>query len=101
MSRYQVGGKFERRVRTYYERKGFFVVRSAGSHGPVDLVALKKGEVLLVQCKVNGQLSRADRGELVELAGRLGGRAVLVWRGEKPRFPLQFGLLNVRELLSS
>ena len=33
------------------ESLGLLVVRSAGSHGPVDLVALGESKVFLLQCK--------------------------------------------------
>src|SRR5436309_12747800 len=51
------GADFERRVKRRLERDGWFVVRSAGSRGPLDLVALRRDghggcEVRLIQCKV-------------------------------------------------
>ena len=44
-------------MRSHLEREGWFVVRSAGSRGPLDLVALRpvgRGgcEARLIQCKV-------------------------------------------------
>ena len=39
-------------------QRGYVVVRSAGSHGPADLVALNAREVLLVQVKHAGQSLR-------------------------------------------
>jgi len=41
MSRYSKGARLERRVKKLLENLGFFVVRSAGSRGPFDLVAFK------------------------------------------------------------
>lgn len=37
-------------VRDMFRRKGWFVVRAAASK-PVDLVCLKDGEIILVECK--------------------------------------------------
>lgn len=52
MSHYRKGTDFERVVKYYLEGEGYFVVRSAGSHGPVDLVAMKADTpTMLVQCK--------------------------------------------------
>ena len=43
---------FEYRVMHKYERMGWQVIRSAGSHGIADLIAYKKGEKdHLIQCK--------------------------------------------------
>ena len=57
MSAARRGADFERRVRRHLERDGWFVIRSAGSRGPLDLVALRRDghagcEVRLIQCKV-------------------------------------------------
>jgi Holliday junction resolvase len=51
---YRRGAEFERRVADALRLDGYLVYRSAGSHGEADLVALKAGEVLLVQCKLAG-----------------------------------------------
>ena len=50
----------ERRVKELLEDDGYFVVRSAGSGGVADLVALKPGQVLLVQCKSEAYLAPAE-----------------------------------------
>lgn len=68
MSNYRRRADFERRVYRYFEQRGYFVIRSAGSHSPIDLVALRWGEVKLIQCKIDGVLSRVERAQLQELA---------------------------------
>jgi Holliday junction resolvase len=68
MSNYSRGANFERRVQKYFENAGYFVLRSAGSHSPVDLVTLKGGEISLIQCKTDGVLSSLERLQLEELA---------------------------------
>ena len=50
----------EYRVKELLEDDGYFVVRSAGSGGVADLVALKPGQVLLVQCKSEAYLAPAE-----------------------------------------
>jgi len=61
VTRYQQGANFERRVKKFFENLGFFVVRSAGSKSPADLVCVKHGEVALVQCKYGcGYISKKE-----------------------------------------
>ena len=68
MSNYDIGRKFEGRVKRHYESEGWFVIRSAGSHSLIDLVALRSGEVVLIQCKTDGVLSPLEREQLRTLA---------------------------------
>jgi len=71
---YVKGRRFENYVREKLERKGYLVVRSAGSKGLFDLVALKKGEILLIQCR--WRKSRMSR-DMVEAAEKAGGKALI------------------------
>ena len=48
---YASGANFERLVRSYYEKKGMYCVRSAGSHGAVDCLAWDAIHFYLIQCK--------------------------------------------------
>lgn len=48
---YVKGRRLEYEVKQYLMQKGWFVVRSAGSHSPFDLIAIKDGVVSLIQCK--------------------------------------------------
>jgi Holliday junction resolvase len=47
---YRKGRRLEYVVRDMFRRRGWFVVRAAASK-PVDLVCLKDGEVVLVECE--------------------------------------------------
>lgn len=87
-SSYARGRMFEWRVRDYFKENKYFVLRSPQSAGPVDLVALRKGEILLIQCKVNGKLSRQETIVLKELAGSVGGKALLISRDRAPKYAL-------------
>ena len=51
MANYASGANFERDVRKYYEAKDYYVIRSAGSKGAVDLIAFNEYGTILVQCK--------------------------------------------------
>lgn len=80
MSHYAAGAQFERKVRDrLYADGARLVVRSAGSKGPVDLVALFPPLWLprLVQVKRNGRMTKAAKKELLELAKSVDGLAVV------------------------
>jgi Holliday junction resolvase-like predicted endonuclease len=51
MTQYRSGAVAERIVRDVLTRQGYIVVRSAGSRGPFDLVAINANEVKLIQVK--------------------------------------------------
>jgi len=76
---YRKGRAFEYRVKHHLEKGGCFVVRSASSHGPADLVALKGGKVLLVQCKMRGNLSKVEKAELINAAILAGADCCLAY----------------------
>ena len=48
---YQAGVRFERARKKVWEQDGNVVLRTAGSHGPFDLVAIGEDRVRLIQCK--------------------------------------------------
>jgi len=48
---YSKGRRLEYKVKHRLEAKGWYVVRSAGSKGLIDLVAIKPKKVLLIQVK--------------------------------------------------
>ena len=52
MSRYTTGRRLEYRARDALRAQGYTVVRSAGSKGPIDLVAIGR-TVRLIQVKAN------------------------------------------------
>ena len=80
MTNYSIGRAFEYRVKKYLEKEGFVVFRSAGSHSPADLVALKLGEVWLVQCKANDYVPQKELDGLKLVARELGVMPVLAHR---------------------
>ena len=91
---YRRGYNFEDRCRKALERLGYVVVRSAGSKGPADLVALRDGVVLLVQCKLDhGLFDAKERIKLLETASLAGAIPVLAER-EKERGPINWTRLD-------
>jgi Holliday junction resolvase len=80
MTSYSKGRHFEYTTRRHLESKGFVVFRSAGSHSVADLIALRAGEVWLVQCKSDGYMSPLERRNFVEVAAELGVVAIVASR---------------------
>jgi Holliday junction resolvase len=87
MNNYERGRNFEYRVKRYFESKGFKVFRCASSK-PIDLIAIKRGEVILIECKIN-YCSPSAKEHIRELAEELGtdyiiavrkGRKMLFWK---------------------
>lgn len=76
---YTRGARFERKVAEALTADGYRVMRAAGSHGKADLIALKIGQVLLVQCKLSGcgAVRPAEWNELWQLAEEVGAVAVI------------------------
>ncbi len=57
---YVKGATFERKIKDKYERQGYLVIRSAGSHSVADLIAIPPKNIIglkpiLIQCKVTSQ----------------------------------------------
>jgi Holliday junction resolvase-like predicted endonuclease len=67
MNRKRKGTRKERQVKEMLERNGAFVVRSAGSFGPFDLVALWPDRVLLVQVKAGKGPSDREMQEMTSV----------------------------------
>jgi Holliday junction resolvase len=78
---YEVGRRFEYRVRDHFRKLGYFVMRSPQSKTIVDLIVLGHDTVLLVQCKTSGVISPDDWNELFFLArDTCGATAILCER---------------------
>ena len=74
---YRSGRRLEYVVRDMFRRRGWFVVRAAASK-PVDLVCLKDGEIVLVECKYGVKGIRWDElAPLLEAAERANAKPVL------------------------
>ena len=74
MSGYSNGRAYEYKIRDHLISFGYSCIRAAGSKGKADLVALRPGEVLLVQVKMAGlQIAPHERRGLLELARITGG----------------------------
>jgi Holliday junction resolvase len=91
--KYRLGRSFEYRVRDFYKKQGYFVIRSPQSRGPMDLVAIKKGVVLFIQCKINGYMQSKEKNALIVLATSCGAKPLLAWRRMEHHYPIQIEVL--------
>lgn len=75
------GDYFERQTRDALEALGWVVIRSAGSMGPADLWALRRGDKpLLISCKLSGRIDPEERRQLLQVSEQAGARGVLAMR---------------------
>jgi Holliday junction resolvase len=97
MNTYAKGREFEHWVQRFLEAKGYFVVRSAASKSPCDLVAIRqvgRERPLLVQCKRGSKgMSQGQRLQFAVFVQRSQCQAVLASR--KDRQGPEFWLLSV------
>mgnify|MGYP001772724201 CR=1 FL=1 len=88
---YVNGRAFEYRVKKYMEKQGFYVMRSASSKGPFDLLAINQYVVYGIQCKANGKVSQK---ELEEIRKAIRGRPII---GVIASRPMHFEFVKVNE----
>lgn len=80
MSNYEIGRRLEYRTRDLFRRNGYFVIRAAQSK-PIDLVCLRNGRSVLVECKAGGSfLGKERKRELLDLAKQAGAAIILARR---------------------
>jgi Holliday junction resolvase len=80
LTNYEAGRRLEYRVRDMFRRTGFLVIRAAQSK-PIDLVCLRDGKSVLVECKAGTSfLGENRRRELLDLGQRAGAIVVLARR---------------------
>ncbi len=83
MSNYEAGRRLEYRVRDLFRRNGFFVIRAAQSK-PIDLVCLRNGRSVLVECKAGTSFLGSERKqELLDIARQAGAVMILARRRER------------------
>ena len=74
------GDEFERRTKADLEMRGWVVVRSAGSLGPADLVALHHSRPpIIVSCKIPGYLRPTENDVLIETSLRSGAIPLMAY----------------------
>jgi len=75
------GRGLEYAVRDCLKAEGYIVFRCAGSR-PVDLVAIREGKIILLECKTgkNPSLPPKQLKHILEISERVGGSVVLAVR---------------------
>jgi Holliday junction resolvase len=87
MTNYSRGADFERKVKADLQANGWFVIRAAGSHGPVDLTAQAPGPTIAwIQCKRDGKMSLVDRRALQDLAKAFDATPILAYKDDGIRY---------------
>ena len=80
---YARGAAFEREVKKALELLGFSVVRSPRSAGAFDLLAVRRGETLMIQCKKHGACAPEEWDRLLSLARAQGAVAIIAARAAR------------------
>ena len=83
MSNYIVGRRLEYRIRDIFRREGYLVIRAASSK-PIDLVCIKDGRTVLIECKAGRSwLGKLRKEELMELSRQSGAPIILARRRKR------------------
>lgn len=84
---YATGTRFEHKTRDALIVNGYEVMRAAGSKGStkVDLIAVKPGQLLFIQCKSNGKIAPAEWDRVVEVSAWVGAIPLLAANGPRGR----------------
>jgi Holliday junction resolvase len=72
--KYLKGAALERYAKKQLEEAGFFVIRSAGSKSPVDLIAIDINGIRLIQVKSAFRVNEKDELRLSEIVTPDNGR---------------------------
>lgn len=80
-TKYKSGRMFEYQVRDYLKSLGFVAMRSPASKSPIDIIAVRPGQVIFVQCKRHGILNPKGWNDLFDLADSAGALAILAFKG--------------------
>ena len=94
---YNRGSAFERRIKRELENVGYYVTKSGGSKGPVDLsVVDRNGRPYFIQCKKDGRLSKLDWNKLLEL-GQSFNTTTLHISKPKRNEPVRFEYIHIAQ----
>lgn len=90
MTNYQTGRRLEYRVRNMFRKQGYFVIRAAQSK-PIDLVCIRDGKTVLIECKVGRSWLGPNRKlELLEIARQAGAPIIVARRRSNRKVDLSY-----------
>lgn len=76
-TKYRLGRALEYRIRDQLKKLGYFAMRSPASRSPIDVIAVRPGVVLMIQCKRGGTLPPKEWNALFDLATSCGAIPVM------------------------
>jgi len=76
VSKYARGRRVEYKVKDILSKAGWYVWRLAASK-PFDLIAIKNGEILIIECKRQSSLTKLEKTKLLEIAKNGGATVIL------------------------
>jgi len=76
VSKYAKGRRIEYKVKNILSKAGWYVWRLAASK-PFDLIAIKNGKILIIECKRGSLLTKMERIKLLEIAKNGGATLIL------------------------
>jgi len=80
-SSFEKGQASEYYVKILLETMGYsFIIRSSASHGPIDLLASNGQEIIAVQVKTRGYLSKGEKDRLIEWASHFKAEPMLAYK---------------------
>lgn len=89
------GDRFERACMDKLRIAGYLVIRSAGSHGPADLVAFRSDRLpALIQCKITDNTTTRQRCAFYRTGEDAGAVVVLAYRTNGRRGAIGFVRVN-------
>jgi hypothetical protein len=94
MSDYNQGRRVEYAVIHDLQQAGYETIRAASSKGLADVVAIKEGQVLLVNCKRTTMPGPGERADLLRIAAMLPFIAVPIVALHPFRLPLVYRQLT-------
>lgn len=90
-SMYRLGRQVEYAVRDKFKKFNYIVMRAPASKGPIDLMAIKKGMVVFIQCKRNMVMSVSEWNEFYKLSKTVDAIPLVAGR---PAGKLEFWLMT-------
>jgi len=90
-SKYRLGRQVEYAVRDKFKKFNYIVMRAPASKGPIDLIAIKKGLIVFIQCKRNMVMSVLEWNNFYKLSKTVDAIPLVAGR---PAGRLQFWLMT-------
>jgi Holliday junction resolvase len=77
--------------------RGWYVIRSSGSHGVADVIGLRDGAIVVVQCKYDrGRVESVEWSALWTLAEQIGATPYIADRSGPRRGVVMWQMLGLR-----